>query len=79
MKKTYKITLPKGANISTVETNDNNGVLEVTVGFEKKYVPKDGDVVYAQWGGNRSGYKWIFIYKTSQTLINVAMYMLISA
>ena len=45
MKKTYKITLPKDANISTVETNDNNGVLEVTVGFEKKYVPKDGDVV----------------------------------
>ena len=45
MKKTYKITLPKGANISTVETNDNNGVLEVTVGFEKKYVPKDGDVL----------------------------------
>lgn len=45
MKKTYKISLPKGANISTVETNDNNGVLEVTVGFEQKYVPKDGDVV----------------------------------
>ena len=45
MKKTYKIALPKGANISTVETNDNNGVLEVTVGFEKKYVPKDGDVL----------------------------------
>ena len=45
MKKTYKITLPKGANISTVETNDNNGVLEVAVGFEKKYVPKDGDIV----------------------------------
>ena len=45
MKKTYKITLPKSANISTVETNENNGVLEVTVGFEKKYVPKDGDVV----------------------------------
>ena len=67
MKKTYKITLPKGANISTVETNDNNGVLEVTVGFEKKYVPKDGDVVYAQWGGNRSGYKWIFIYKKALT------------
>lgn len=45
MKKTYKITLPKGANISTVETNDNNGVLEVTVDMEQKYVPKDGDVV----------------------------------
>ena len=45
MKKTYKITLPKGANIDTVETNDNNGVLEVTVDFEKKYVPKDGDIV----------------------------------
>ena len=45
MKKTYKITLPKGANISTVETNDNNGVLEVTIGFEQEYVPKDGDVV----------------------------------
>ena len=48
MKKTYKIKLPKGANISTVETNENNGVLEVTVGFEKKYVPKDGDVVSCQ-------------------------------
>ena len=45
MKKTYKITLPKGANIDTVETNADNGVLEVTVGFEQKYVPKDGDVV----------------------------------
>lgn len=45
MKKTYKITLPKGANISTVETNDNNGVLEVTVDMGQKYVPKDGDVV----------------------------------
>ena len=67
MKKTYKITLPKGANISTVETNDNNGVLEVTIGFEQEYVPKDGDVVYAQWGGNRSGYKWIFIYKKALT------------
>lgn len=67
MKKTYKITLPKGANISTVKTNDDNGVLEVTVSFEKKYVPKDGDVVYAQWSGNRSGYKWIFIYKKALT------------
>lgn len=45
MKKTYKIKLPKGANVSTIETNDNNGVLEVAVGFEKKYAPKDGDVV----------------------------------
>lgn len=67
MKKTYKITLPRGANISTVETNDNNGILEVTIGFEQKYVPKDGDVVYAQWDGNRSGYKWIFIYKKALT------------
>lgn len=45
MKKTYKIRLPKCANISTVEIKENNGVLEVTVGFEKKYVPEDGDVV----------------------------------
>ena len=45
MKKTYKITLPKGANISTVETNENNGVLNVTVNLEQKYVPKDGDIV----------------------------------
>ena len=45
MKKTYKITLPKGANISTVETNDNNGVLEVTVNMEQKYILKDGDVI----------------------------------
>ena len=47
MKKTYKISLPKGASISTIETNENNGVLEVTVGIEKKYEPKDGDVVYS--------------------------------
>lgn len=45
MKKTYKITLPKGANISIVETNESNGVLEVTVDMEQKFVPKDGDVV----------------------------------
>lgn len=47
MKKTYKISLPKGASICTIETNENNGVLEVTVGIEKKYEPKDGDVVYS--------------------------------
>lgn len=47
MKKTYKISLPKGASISTTETNENNGVLEVTVGIEKKYEPKDGDIVYS--------------------------------
>lgn len=45
MKKTYKITLPKGANISTVETNESNGVLEVTVDMEQKFVPKEGDIV----------------------------------
>ena len=45
MKKTYKIKLPKGANIDTVETNENNGVLEVAVALKKKYAPKDGDVV----------------------------------
>ena len=45
MKKTFKIRLPKYANISTVETNKNNGVLEVIVGFEQKYVLKDGDIV----------------------------------
>lgn len=47
MKKTYKISLPKGASISTIETNENNGVLEVAIGIEKKYEPKDGDVVYS--------------------------------
>lgn len=67
MKKTYKITLPKGANIDTVETNADNGVLEVTVGFEQKYVPKDGDVVYAQWEKGSRNYKWIFIYKKTET------------
>ena len=45
MKKTYKITLPKGANISTVETNESNGVLEVTVDMKQKFVPKEGDIV----------------------------------
>lgn len=45
MKKTYKIKLPKGANIDTVETNENNGVLEVAVALKKKYAPKDGDFI----------------------------------
>ena len=45
MKKTFKIRLPKCANIRIVETNKNNGVLEVTVDIEQKYVLKVGDIV----------------------------------
>ena len=45
MKKTYKITLPKGAKVNHTITQSVNGILEVTVNMEQKYVPKDGDVV----------------------------------
>ena len=45
MKKTYKITLPKGAKICTIDAKEDDGVLNVTVNLEQKYVPKDGDVV----------------------------------
>lgn len=45
MEKTYKITLPKWAEATNITTDVTDGVLEVTVGFEEKYVPKDGDVV----------------------------------
>ena len=45
MEKTYKITLPKWAEATYITTGVTDGVLEVTVGFEQKYVPKDGDVV----------------------------------
>ena len=67
MKKTYKITLPKGVRVYTIDAKADDGVLNVTVDMEHKYVPKDGDVVYAQWSGDRSGYKWIFIYKKTLT------------
>ena len=67
MKKTYKITLPKGARVYTIDAKANGGVLNVTVNLEQKYIPKDGDIVYAQWEGDRSNYKWIFIYKKSLT------------
>ena len=45
MKKTYKITLPKGAKVCTIDAKADDGVLNVTVNLEQKYVPKDGDVV----------------------------------
>lgn len=45
MKKTYKITLPKGAKVYTIDAKADDGVLNVTVNMEQKYVPKDGDVV----------------------------------
>lgn len=67
MKKTYKITLPKDAKVYTIDANADDGVLNVTVNLEQKYIPKDGDIVYAQWEGDRSNYKWIFIYKKSLT------------
>ena len=67
MKKTYKITLPKGAKVYTIDAKADDGVLNVTVNLEQKYIPKDGDIVYAQWEGDRSNYKWIFIYKKSLT------------
>ena len=67
MKKTYKITLPKGAKVYTIDAKADDGVLNVTVKMEQKYMPKDGDIVYAQWDGDRSNYKWIFIYKESPT------------
>lgn len=47
MKKTYKITLPKGAKVCNIDAKADDGVLNVTVNLEKKYEPKDGDVVYS--------------------------------
>ena len=67
MKKTYKITLPKDAKVCAIDAKADDGVLNVTVKMEQKYMPKDGDIVYAQWDGDRSNYKWIFIYKESPT------------
>ena len=45
MKKTYRITLPKRAKVYTIDAKADDGVLNVTVNLEQKYVPKDGDVV----------------------------------
>lgn len=40
MKKTYRITLPKGAKVYTIDAKADDGVLNVTVNMEQKYVPK---------------------------------------
>lgn len=45
MKKTYKITLPKGARVCTIDAKEDDGVLNVTVNMEQKYVPKAGEIV----------------------------------
>ena len=50
MEKTYKITLPKWAEATYITTGVTDGVLEVTVGMEQKYVPKDGDIVTSSRG-----------------------------
>ena len=66
IEKTYKITLPKGAKVYTIDAKADDGVLNVTVNLEKKFMPKDGDIVYAQWEKDGRNYKWVFIYKKSQ-------------
>ena len=45
MKKTYKITLPKGARVGTIDAKVDNGTLNVTVGLRKGYMPIDGEIV----------------------------------
>lgn len=45
MKKTYKITLPKGARVCTIDAKVDNGTLNVTVGLRKGYMPIDGEIV----------------------------------
>ena len=60
--KEIKLTIPEGCKTVTVKVDGEQVITE----FEPKggkWEPKDGDVVYAKWSGNRSSYKWIFIYK----------------
>ena len=45
MKKTYRITLPKGAKVCTIDAKADDGVLNVTVNLEQEYMPKDGEIV----------------------------------
>ena len=45
MKKTYRITLPKGARVRTIDAKVDNGTLNVTVGLRKGYMPIDGEIV----------------------------------
>lgn len=45
MKKTYRITLPKRAEVKFATTRIVDGKFEVAVEFKDKYVPKDGDIV----------------------------------
>lgn len=45
MKKTYRITLPKGARVGTIDAKVDNGTLNVTVGLRKGYMPIDGEIV----------------------------------
>lgn len=45
MKKTYRITLPKGARVVTIDAKVDNGTLNVAVGLRKGYIPIDGEIV----------------------------------
>ena len=59
--KRIKITLPKDCNVSDVNATVEDGciVVEYVPQKEKKFVPKDGDIVFAKV----DGYEWIFIFK----------------
>lgn len=63
--KEIKLSIPDGCTSVTVKVDGENVMTEFEL--QEEWKPKDGDVVYAQWGGNRSGYKWIFIYKEANT------------
>ena len=60
-----KLSIPDGCKTVIINLDGN----KVTTQFEprEEWKPKDGDVVYAQWGDNRNGYKWIFICKKTET------------
>lgn len=67
MERTYKIMLPKGAKVYSIDAKVADGTLNVTVSIDKKYIPKDGDIVHAEREKDGRNYKWIFICKGTNT------------
>ena len=59
--KRIKITLPKDCKVSGVNATVEGGciVVEYVPQKEKKFIPKDGDIVFSKV----DGYEWIFIFK----------------
>lgn len=57
--KKVKITLPKDCKVNNVNATVEDGCIVVEYSPQKRFIPEDGDIVFAKV----DGYEWIFIFK----------------